>query len=252
MSRCTFYLLSINGSASDFKASLSTIPNKPLYVGKVHRWVVPLKIYSLGPQGQAPWDVFLFFSGSIELPEQTKALLKAEWRLEAEAPSPMLDAVPTTNQRLSHLKPEDIPPLTGGWEHVPKVDLDRHQEMAYSPELQEWVRSFGAQEGKNAVSMFNLLSYHEGKREVFMQYVAAFGATLGKAVGSEALIIGGVKRCSSTPYGEKQWEDAALVHYPSIYHFAELVASDEYQKLDAEYKVGTIKDTGILCLTELE
>ena len=99
--------------------------------------------------------------------------------------------------------------------------------------------------------MFNLLSYQNGKRETFMKYVEAFGASVGKAVGSEAKIMGQVVSYSSTSDGEEQWEDAVLVHHPSIYHFGDLVGGEEYQKLDAKYKVGAIKDTCILCLIEV-
>jgi uncharacterized protein (DUF1330 family) len=117
--------------------------------------------------------------------------------------------------------------------------------------LQDRFRASEAQEGKSAVSIFNLLAYHDGKREVYIQYIDAFGASVGKAAGSEAKIIGHVTSYPSTPDGEKEWEDAAIVHYPSIHHFADLVASEEYQNPGAKYKAGSIKDTCILCLTEL-
>jgi hypothetical protein len=70
--------------------------------------------------------------------------------------------------------------------------------------------------------VFNLLAYHDGKRELYIQYIDAFGASVGRAAGSEAKIIGHVTSYSSTPDGEKEWENAATVHYPSIYHFARL------------------------------
>ncbi|ERF75993.1 hypothetical protein EPUS_08247 [Endocarpon pusillum Z07020] len=252
MSRCTFYLLSLHGSASDFKASISTISNTPLFVGQVHRWVAPPMRHSIDPlTTQGSWDVFLFFAGSVKLPEAIEAFRKAEWRLEADAPPPMLAVFKNTDQQHSRAGPEDVPALTGRWDHPYQPDPDAHQEFDYSPELQNWVRTFGKQEGKSAVWMFNLLAYQDGKRETFMKYVEAFAASVGKAVGSESQIFGQVIRCSSTSDGEEPWEDAALVHYPSVYHFGDLVGSEEYQKLDAKYKVGTIKDTCILCLTEL-
>lgn len=251
MSRCTFYLLSLSGSVSDFNASISTIPNSPVYIGKVHRWVAPPTSYSTDPLTTTTWNVFLFFAGSVELPDETKASVEAEWRLEADAPPPMLAASTTTNQRFAHPRPEDIPPLTGRWEHPHAPEPASHLEMDYSPELQAWVRLFGAREGKTAVSMFNLLAYHDGKREEYFKYVQEFTASVGKAVGAEATVFGQVASCSSTPDGKKEWEDTALVHYPSIYHFADLLGNEEYQKLDVKYKVGNVKDNPILCLTEL-
>ncbi len=203
----------------------------------------------IDPLNTTAWDVFLLFAGSVELPAETKTYVKADWKLEADAPPPMLGAFSTTNQRQSRPKAEDVPPLTGKWDHPDKPDPGIHQKLDYSPELQDWVRTFGTREGEGAVSMLNLLAYHDGKRETYMKYVEAFGASVGKAVGSEAKIIGHVTSCSSTPDGEREWEDAAIVHYPSIYHFADVLGNEEYQKLDVKYKVGTIKDTCILCLT---
>jgi hypothetical protein len=109
MSRCTFSLLSVNGSASDFKTSISTIPNTPLFIGKLHRWVVPPTRYPIDPLTTYAWDIFLLVAGSVELAKEAKSSTKAEWKLEADAPPPMLAAFKTTNQRLSYPRPEDIP-----------------------------------------------------------------------------------------------------------------------------------------------
>ncbi len=66
-----------------------------------------------------------------------------------------------------------------------------------------WVRTFGTHEGKSAVSMFNLLAYHDMKLEMYMNDVEAFGASIGKAAGSEVKMIGQVVSCSSAWDGEK-------------------------------------------------
>ncbi|KAF7513527.1 hypothetical protein GJ744_008821 [Endocarpon pusillum] len=104
------------------------------------------------------WDVFLFFAGSVQLPEAIEAFRKAEWRLEADAPSPMLAVFKNTDQQLSQAGPEDVPPSTARWDHSQRPDPDAHQEFDYSPDLQNWVRTFGTQEGKSAVWMFNILA----------------------------------------------------------------------------------------------
>jgi hypothetical protein len=126
------------------------------------------------------------------------------------------------------------------------------QELDYSPELHDWVHQSGTLEGKGAVSMLNLFACRDGERQVYTRHVQVSGAQVGKEVGAEAEPIDQVVNCSSTQAGNKRWEDAAILHYPWIYHSADLLCSEEYQKPYAKYMVGTIKDTCILCMTELQ
>jgi hypothetical protein len=43
----------------------------------------------------------------------------------------------------------------------------------------------------------------------------------------------------------------ALAHYPSIHHFADMLASEDYQAVNQKFRVPSLKDTCILCTTEL-
>ncbi|KAI9871556.1 MAG: hypothetical protein M1830_002756 [Pleopsidium flavum] len=116
-------------------------------------------------------------------------------------------------------------------------------------------RGCANQDGKGAVSMINLLAYNKGEKDVYMEYVKAFGETVGARRGSVAKMIGQVRESSSSSSateGGREWDDVAIVHYPSILHFGDLLASKEYRDLDHRYKVGTLEDTCILCVTELD
>lgn len=43
----------------------------------------------------------------------------------------------------------------------------------------------------------------------------------------------------------------ALAHYPSLDHFADMLASEDYQDVNKKYRVPSLKDTCILCTSEL-
>ena len=100
--------------------------------------------------------------------------------------------------------------------------------------------------------MSNLPTYHDGRREVCLGYVEALGAAVGKAVGSELKVFGQLISSPTTLNVYRGWEDAAMVHYPSIYHFGNLLGNNDYHELDANTRLAVIiKDTCILCSTEL-
>jgi hypothetical protein len=43
----------------------------------------------------------------------------------------------------------------------------------------------------------------------------------------------------------------ALAYYPSIWHFADMLASEDYQSVNQKYRVQSLKDTFILCTSEV-
>ena len=44
----------------------------------------------------------------------------------------------------------------------------------------------------------------------------------------------------------------ALAHYPSLAHFANMIGSEDYQQANREWRVPSLKDTFIMCTTELD
>ena len=43
-----------------------------------------------------------------------------------------------------------------------------------------------------------------------------------------------------------------LAHYPSLQHFAEMIGSKDYQEANHGWRLPSLKDTFILCTTELD
>ena len=51
---------------------------------------------------------------------------------------------------------------------------------------------------------------------------------------------------------EDDWDEIALAHYPSIDHFMEMLASEDYQEINHKWRLPSLKDTFILCTSELD
>lgn len=99
--------------------------------------------------------------------------------------------------------------------------------------------------------MLNLLSFKPDLKSEYLKYGAAFAETVGSRRGGKAKLVGNVLSCSSSAEGAKEWDEIALAHYPSITHFADMLASEDYQAANQRWRVGSLRDTFILCTTEL-
>jgi hypothetical protein len=78
-----------------------------------------------------------------------------------------------------------------------------------------------------------------------LEYGRAFGESIGARRGGDAKIVGKVVD------GKEGWDEMAIAHYPSIRHFADMLASEDYQEVNQKYRVPSLKDTFILCTSEL-
>jgi hypothetical protein len=159
-------------------------------------------------------------------------------------PSRLLQNFHQKNEKLLHPKASDIGPLTGSLS-TPLLSSSS-QDLSLSPELRRWVEQLSkTQTGNSAVSMLNLLSFVPGKKSEYLQYGAEFAKSIGSKRGGDAKIVGSV-------IGEgREWDEIALAHYPSISHFADMLAGEDYQEVNRKYRVGSLRDTCILCTSEV-
>ncbi|KAG7001914.1 allantoate permease [Physcia stellaris] len=150
------------------------------------------------------------------------------------------------NARLLHPPLGDIPPLTGSLSQSRVVESAQALEL--SRELREWITSGKGPQG--AVSMLNLLAFLPGKKEEYLKYGQAFAESVGSRRGGVAKIVGKVvpDSCSDGCWG---WEEIAVAHYPSMEHFAHMIASDDYQDANKKWRLPSMKDTLIVCTTEV-
>lgn len=264
---CTVNLLSLNVSIPQFLNTLSSTSIKPLVVSRVIRWISRSSRYSkiiiLTSKTVLPtststsvllaqnihWDLLLILPSNEPLPENLKILTSHQWSVQAGVPSRLVSDFASKNKQLLHPDPSTIPPLTGSLDK-PRT-ASSAQDLELSPELLEWIEGFSKQEGSGAVSMLNLLAFKPGLKEEYLKYGAAFAKSIGSRRGGNAKIVGTVLHNGGEGDGGDGWDEVALAHYPSIRHFADMLASEDYQAVNKKHRVPSLKDTFILCTSEL-
>ena len=102
--------------------------------------------------------------------------------------------------------------------------------------------------------MLNLLAFKSGMKDSYLKYGAAFADTIGAKRGGNAKLVGNIVRAENgtVEKGKVEWDEFALAHYPSLLHFADMLASEDYQAVNQKYRVPALEDTCILCTSELE
>ena len=169
-------------------------------------------------------------------------------------PSRLVQDFAARNKRLLNPEKDDVPPLTGALDKARIASSA--QDLELSTELLRWVEEFGKEEGAGAVSMLNLLAFKPDMKSSYLKYGAEFAKSVGSRRGGNAKIVGSVIQPGGAGDGKSGdggdgWDEVALAHYPSIWHFADMLAGKDYQDVNKRYRVGSLKDTFILCTSEL-
>lgn len=257
MPLATIHLIALNNSITvpSFLALLKdTIPQSQiLTVSKVVRWIItPQTIdakHLLHPK--IPWDLLIIVLGNESLPSSLKDKLEDHWTCVAGVPSRLTTNFSEKNDKLLHPKPSDVPALTGSLDN-PRVG-STSQTLELSGELQSWVSTFkSTRAGSSPLSMLNLLAFKEGKKESYLKYGAAFADSIGIRRGGVAKLVGNVTSQSAPEVSGGKWNEFALASYPSILHFADMLASEDYQAVNLKHRVPSLQDTLILCTSEIE
>ncbi|TKA65320.1 hypothetical protein B0A55_11501 [Friedmanniomyces simplex] len=94
------------------------------------------------------------------------------------------------------------------------------------------------------VSLFNLFKYPaDTGSTVHDAYMEGFKSSFGNTAGASVRFMG--------PVGSSSWDDANLVQYDNIWHYAYMLSTDVYAGLNKQ-KVEGLEDTCILCVSEIE
>ncbi|KAG0646806.1 hypothetical protein D0Z07_6105 [Hyphodiscus hymeniophilus] len=248
---CTIYLLSLNVPIPQFLHSLSSTTVKPLVVSKVIRWIILPTSTSTSAllAHNIHWDILLIIPSTDPLPQALQKHIQHQWSLQSGVPSRILQDFAAKNKALLSPSKGSVPPLTGS---LDKARLrSSSQDLELSSELLGWAESFGKQEGSGAVSMLNLLAFKPDLKSEYMKYGAEFARSAGSKRGGTAKIVGSVIHNGRESDGGEGWDEVALAHYPSISHFADMLASEDYQDINKRYRVESLRDTFILCTSEL-
>jgi hypothetical protein len=253
---CTLHLLSLAPSTNipQFLDAVHASDVKTLTIARVVRWIILPSHTSTDTllAQNIHWDILLTLASTSPLPSSLQPHIAHQWSVKAGVPSRLLSDFEIKNRRLLHPQKSDVPALTGSLDR-PRVAKST-QSLELNPALEQWVREFGAGDGQSAVSMLNLLAFKSGKKEQYLEYGKEFASRVGSRRGGLAKIVGTVVPAAegeNVGRGGEGWDEIALAHYPSIAHFADMLASEDYQEVNHKYRVGSLKDTFILCTTEI-
>lgn len=289
MAPITYHLVSLpqeagEAQANGFLDALRVLPesDKPLWLGRCHHWIHEpyLSVDALTGTSTSlkKWDYLLVSksnaSGSLDLPSGIDALLSEKWSISLEVTDDLIDGL---TDRKTRLASEKGPELPSGWSADNHDALDQSEppkdlvtslgtkaptlgnsKKDSKIDIKTFVRTFGTSTGHTSspIAMFNLLSFLPGQITEYFKYVGAFQEVLGPATGGQPLFFGfDLKEWSTKAQdegrGEGVWEGAALIWYPSIWHFGQMLGDEKYAKLDRDFKKDVVRDNPILCCTEV-
>lgn len=222
------------------------------------------------------WDLLALLhipgDGSI-LPSVLRDVVRDEYKILVGIPSKLLASYP---ERDAKLKRESASiPLTGSLEKAQSQARSSSQNLEVSPELLAFMDRLTKEYGDKPVTMLNLLHFHHPNgKQSYYQYGQAFIPVAGKRGGNAKLVGNVVKPAASVDsrgdYNRPEqdwWNEISIVHYPSIRHFCDMLAGDDYQAINEKYRLSVstmpdhlstwpdangqaLRDTFLLCTTE--
>jgi hypothetical protein len=285
MAPATFSLIELKSNVSE-QSFISAVQklganDRPVYVGKCQHWIhaPQLSRKALAGNGNTmkKWDYLIVNKAagpqSFTIPKGLASSIESSWSLTTEVPDEQLDNHKSAEQtRLA----APVPELPQGWspsDHSgldasePPPDLEASLALSAYPlgsckdsgakpiGLKEFTRTFGTKH-TGPINMFNLLSFMPDQMSRYMQYVAAFQASVGiKYGGQPSFVPSEAPDWSSRSEEERQvggWDTAALIWYPSIWHFSKMLDDPGYADADRKYKQGALRDNPIICCTEVD
>ncbi|KAI9671657.1 MAG: hypothetical protein M1831_003185 [Alyxoria varia] len=239
-----------------------------------------------------PYYLLLILAPGYTIPFDlltNRTLIRTHFTLTVGIPSSLLSNYHDKNtQLLSGTGIGQVPPLTGSLRQKEKTrdGGGDTRNLELSEELQGWSQRYMEASGGSgsgghggAVSMLNLLAFEATKdaRDTYAKYGRAFAERVGSARGGLAKLVGKVvaddQHNPSGSRNEKQgpssdtdieesrrgksskknhWHEIALAHYPSLAHFLDMIASEDYQEANKRYRLGSLEDTCILMCDELD
>lgn len=183
----------------------------------------------------------------MPLPDQVATHIRQLYTLRVGISSKIVSSFDASNARLLHPAPGSLPSLTGSLKDAKLAPTSKDLEL--SANVLQWFKSPAAP--KTAPSMLNLIAFNEGKHESYKAYGQAFASSIGSRRGGVAKIVGSVPR-ESDKEAEHVWDEIAVAHYPTVWHFADMVGGKDYQEVNKRHRVGALRGTAILCCDELD
>ncbi|KAL1962547.1 hypothetical protein VTN77DRAFT_9422 [Rasamsonia byssochlamydoides] len=276
MPALTLHLLALKDTSSidpkSFVKRLSESPNLKVIVASRPRHVVIYPtIIDVTPLATQQWDLMVLLqqtqtqeNPTQPIPEDLRPAIRTEYRILVGVPSKLLATYPERDAALKREAFSSRVPLTGSLEKKVRQGCvgNSSQNLEVSPRLLAFMDELSREHGDRPVTMLNLLNFrHPGGKESYFQYGQAFIPVAGKRGGS-AKLVGSVVKPSSAISSDSRgdynrpeqdwWNEISIVHYPSIGHFCDMLAGDDYQAINEKYRLKALRDTFLLCTTEFD
>ncbi|KAJ5316833.1 hypothetical protein PENANT_c016G00649 [Penicillium antarcticum] len=268
MPALTLHLLTLTPPTTpeSFIAQLSKLPETKIVVAsRPRQTVIHPNILDANPLASTNWDLLLLLqptnpasTSTNPIPPPLQSLIKSEYKITAGIPSKLLAAYPTKDKILK-AKPQ--PALTGSLSKaLSKESKSTSQNLELSPQLIAFMDEL-CKTHNGPVTMLNLLHFnHPNGKKSYFNYGQAFIPVAGKR-GGDAKIVGNVvrpadgagdSRGENGRPSEEWWNEISIVHYPSIRHFCDMLAGEDYQGINEEHRLSALRDTFLLCTTEFD
>ncbi|OJD18499.1 hypothetical protein AJ78_01488 [Emergomyces pasteurianus Ep9510] len=256
----TLHLLTLtsNTDPKNFLTELKKSPGVKVVVSSRPRHViVRSNILDGNPLQSTKWDLLVLLqSPENSIPAPLRAShIRSEYTVNVGIPSKLISTFPSRDIKLK--RDADSVPLTGALDAARGKPSSQNLEL--SPDLLKFMDEL-LKIHDRPVTMLNLLHFHPGGKPEYFKYGQGFVKVASK-IGGDAKLVGNVVKPAAgqrdsrgdpeRPEGD-WWNEISIVHYPSIRHFCDMLASEEYQEINAKHRLNALRDTFLLCTTEFD
>ncbi|KAL2828314.1 hypothetical protein BJY01DRAFT_132790 [Aspergillus pseudoustus] len=260
----TLHLLKLNPSI-DAKAFVQQLKKaastRVIVASRPRRVIISPTVLDTTTLLSEPWDLLLLLLPPNPreplFPPALASHIREEYKLKVGVPSKLLNTYPERDAALK--RDARRVPLTGSLDNLSTESSGENLEV--SGDLLQFMNEFSKVYDK-PVTMLNLLHFQvpDGKKNYF-KYGQGFTPVASKRGGNAKLVGNVVKPASAAETDsrgkhdrpeQEWWNEISIVHYPSIKHFCDMLAADDYQEVNRKYRLAALRDTFLLCTTEFD
>lgn len=248
MPALTLHLFSLNITPQSFLRRLREHRIEIVVSSRPQHIVIHPSLIDQNALTSHPWDLLavLQIPGDKPiLPTDLQSAVRDEYKILVGIPTKLLTTYAERDEKLK--RETSSITLTGSLKKVQSQSQTQStsQNLELSPELLAFMDKLTKEYGDRPVTMLNLLHFHhpDGKKSYY-QYGQAFIPVAGKR-GGNAKLVGNVVRpngnidsrgdCSRPE--QEWWNEISIVHYPSIRHFCDMLAGEDYQAINEKYRL---------------
>lgn len=263
MTKATIHLIHLKPDFSEqFLVDVLNEESTCLIKGVPHGWVHKPHALNADRLLGHDWNMFLLTPAGKD--EVVSGRVSAHLAVDVDIPTNQYD------QLVQHIsrdpRPSDkTPPLPDAWKdpmQIPESEIVETKsgslgvgELRLDSNMAEWLSTSLPESLRNSpASFFNLFKYKDGDRSTHDEYMEGFKNNFGDAAGAAVKFMGPVEseiRTDGDAADGAKWDDANVVQYDSVWHYAYMLSTDVYKNLNKQ-KVDGLEDTCILLVSEME